>query len=443
MARSEDAHGTGGMGYHVGQVLLYPSRFRGVVVGHQKGAHVPDGTRPSISSMGKLRGQNTARGVDSGPERASRPTDHDHYDRCMRRPPIRILDVTGSPGTMGHIHGQTYADEIRSYTRERVELVAEGLWSGVPLTRGAVLEVAEACLDAHERQSAPLYEEMEAMADGAGISLAEAVVVGGFTDFVDTIRAETGSRHPRRIVEDTCTAFIVPDNRAIGAGFFGQTWDMHASATDHVILLRTKPDDGPGALVFTTTGCLGQIGMNELGVCVGINNLTAADGRTGVMWPTVVRHALLAETAESARDVILSADLAGGHNYLVFDRAGTGFNIEAMPTVRPVTGLRSETLVHTNHTTTPATDAVQGARPPDLHENSRRRMVAAIEHLDRHDLSVEDLMDLTSKKVCQVAQAPYHIETSGAALMRPKTGEFWAVWGLPSMNDYVRVDFLR
>ena len=57
---------------------------------------------------------------------------------------------------------------------------------------------------------------------------------------------------------------------------------MHDSATEHVVLLRTDPTDAPAALVFTTTGALGQIGMNELGVCVGINNLTATDGTPGV-----------------------------------------------------------------------------------------------------------------------------------------------------------------
>ena len=65
----------------------------------------------------------------------------------------------------------THADEIRSYAAERVELVAGGLWSGVPLDRREVLEVAEGCLEAHQRQSVPLYEEMEAMAESAGISL--------------------------------------------------------------------------------------------------------------------------------------------------------------------------------------------------------------------------------------------------------------------------------
>jgi len=342
---------------------------------------------------------------------------------------------------MGHTHGTTYAAEIQTYTAERIGLIMSGLWTGVAVDRGEVLAVAEACLAAHERQSPSLYEEMAAMARGAGITLAEAVVVGGFTDFVDTVRAEIGAGRPVELLEDTCTAFIVPDHRAGGAGFFGQTWDMHASATDHVILLRIRPDDGPTALVFTTTGCLGQIGMNELGVCVGINNLSAADGRTGVMWPTVVRQALLCENAEEARDVILSADLAGGHNFMVFDGEGSGYNIEAMPTARPVTGLRSDALVHTNHTTTGAAGAVEGPRPPDLRENSRRRMARAVEHLNRDHLSVEDLMELTRRGVCQVAEPPYHVETSGATVMRPKTAQFWAVWGLPSMNDYARIGF--
>ena len=360
----------------------------------------------------------------------------------MRRPPIRVLDAIGTPTAMGHVHGATHATEIRAYTDERIDLVMSGLWSGVSVSRGEVLELAESCLAAHRRQSAPLYEEMEAMAAGAGITMAEAVVVGGFTDFVDTVRAEIGGDHPDHVIEDTCTAFIVPDARADGAGLFGQTWDMHASATDHVILLRTKPQDGPAALIFTTTGCLGQIGMNELGVCVGINNLTGVDGGIGVTWPTVVRQALLAETAAGARDVILGAELAGAHNYMVFDEEGNGFNIEAMPTVRPVTPLRSHALVHTNHTTTEATDAVEGERPPDLHDNSRRRMRTAMDHLDRDDLTVEDLMELTQDQVCQVAEPPYHVETSGATVMRPRAREFWAVWGLPSMNDYVKMDFL-
>ena len=354
-----------------------------------------------------------------------------------------MLDVGGTASDMGFVHGRAYAGEIREYAEGRVGLVMSGLWTGAPVSRGTVLELAEACLEAHERESEVLYEEMSAMASGAGISMAEAVVVGGFTDFVDTVRAHLGDKAtaPRR-VEDDCTAFIVPDGRAGGAGFLGQTWDMHASATDHVVLMRTNPDYGPRALIFTTVGCLGQIGMNEHGVCVGITNLAASDGKIGVTWPTVVRHALLTETAAEALDVILEADLAGGHNYLVFDSEGVGFSIEAMPSARPVTTLSSEALIRTNHTLEETTGAVEVERPAELQDSSHRRRSVAIDHLDQADINEEDLMDLTRHGVCQVPAPPYDVETSGATVMRPKTGDFWAVWGLPSMNDYSRIEFL-
>ncbi len=361
----------------------------------------------------------------------------------MKRPPLRVLDISGSAEERGHRHGQAHAAEIRAYTEERVELVASGLWSGGPMDRADVLDLAESMVPAHEAHSAELAAEMQAMAAAAGISAAEAIIVGGFTDFVDTVRATVGGPHPDTVIEDDCTAFIVPDGRADGAGLYGQTWDMHDTATEFVVLLRVQPDDAPDALVFTTVGALGQIGMNSEGVCVGINNLVALDGTPGVTWPQVVRQALTAATAEEARDEILSADLAGGHNFMVFDRHGSGYNIEAMPTARPVTPLGEEPIVHTNHTLAPETSRVEGPRATPLQDSSRRRLEAAVGLLDRPTLDEEDLMEVTRDPdaVCQVATAPYHIESSGAAVMRPKTLDFWAVWGLPKDNEYHKVEF--
>ena len=342
---------------------------------------------------------------------------------------------------MGRHHGRTYAAEIQTYTAERIELVMSGLWSGGPMSRAEVLALAADCLPAHEAHSPALFTEMCGIAEGAGITPAEAVVVGGFTDFVDTVRAARGGNHPPEVIEDDCTATIVPDGRAAGAGYFAQTWDMHDSATEHVLLLRVRPDDDPAALVFTTTGCLGQLGMNELGVCVGINNLTASDGQPGVTWPTVVRDALTRATAAEARDVILGAALAGGHNYLVFDAEGDGYNIEAMPTARPVTPLGAAPLVHTNHTTAPETTAVEGLRDEELQHSSRHRMAVAAERLDREHIDHDTLAALFSEPgaVCQVAREPYHVESSGAAIMRPRTGDFWAVWGLPTENEFEHI----
>ncbi len=366
----------------------------------------------------------------------------------MDRPPIRILDLAGSPGEMGRTHGRAFRSEIQTYASERIDLVAAGGWSDGPISRVDVLDMAESMLDSHRRFDEDLYVELEAIAEGADITPAEAIVVGGFTDFVDTVRAQVGGRHPDSVVEDDCTAVIVPDGKAAnGHGYFGQTWDMHDSATDHVLLLRVRPDDAPAALVFTTTGCVGQIGMNELGVCVGINNLVCTDGVPGVAWTSVVRGMLKTTSAQEALDVLMDAELAGAHNYLIFDASGAGFNVEAMPSVREVTPLDRSVLAHTNHTVHASTSAVQADKDAGLLASSSSRLARAYELLSADTLDgqidEQSLFALTrdEQAICQVATDPFHIESSGAAVMRPSTKDFWACWGPPTHNQFVHIGF--
>ncbi len=359
---------------------------------------------------------------------------------------------------MGDTHGRAHAAEIRHYARHRVDLVADGLWSGRPLKRSSVLELADACLAAHEAFSPRLHAEMLAMAAAAQITPAEAIVVGGFTDFVDTVRAATGGAHPVSVSEDDCTAFLVPAARAeADAALLGQTWDMHDTATDHVVLASLQPDVGPGVMVFTTVGCLGQIGMNTHGVCVGINNLIGNDGCFGVTWPTVMREMLTKSSAAAALDVLLSADLAGAHNYLILDSAGHGFNVEAMPSVCVVQPLEDVPLVHTNHVTDPKARRFEGERDALMMADSRHRLEVANKLLSKCGASdnlagdlasdpadhpglidVEQLMEFTRdpSAICRRPDGRYRVETSGAVIMRPRSADFWACWGQPADNEY-------
>jgi isopenicillin-N N-acyltransferase-like protein len=348
---------------------------------------------------------------------------------------IRRMQLNGSPETNGATHGTAHHEDVRHYTRDRVGLAGTGTWSGHPATEDQVLELAEEMLPSHERYAPDLHAEMVSMAGAAGISPAEAVVVGGFTDFVDAVRDRFGDA-PQ---EDTCTAAIVPDAAAAGGdAVFGQTWDMHDSATQHIVLLEIAGNDHPAAMVFTTVGCVGQIGMNEAGLCVGINNLTAANGKVGVTWPFVVRKALQQTDLDDAVECVLDADLAGGHNFLLLDASGRGVNLEAMPQAVKVTEVTETPFVHTNHTLEPETTRHQAARPEGLMASSIARLERAREVLGNGPASAEDLMELTRdpEAVCQVAAEPYHIESCGAAVMRPRTGDFWAVWGRPDQNEY-------
>lgn len=349
---------------------------------------------------------------------------------------IRTLALAGTPTERGRAHGEAYAADIRRYTADRMEIVAAGTWSDGAIDRDAIVDLAAQMLPAHQSYAPDLYAEMLAMGEAAGVSAAEMIVVGGFTDFVDVVRGSFGSAP----VEDSCTAFIVPDEVAGGAGFCAQTWDMHDSATEHIVMLDIAADDHPGALVYTTVGCLGQIAMNDAGIAVGINNLTAHTGRPGVTWPFVVRKAMQQTTLEAAIACIVDADLAGAHNYLLFDANGDGVSIEAMPGTCAVERLGERPVVHTNHCRIQNARVEEAERPAVLQASSEARLEHATRLLDRESLSVEDLMAVTRdpESICQKSQPPYHIESCGAAIMRPKTGEFWAVAGRPDENGYQR-----
>lgn len=358
----------------------------------------------------------------------------------MKGRPIRELVLEGDPSHRGAVHGAAYHNEIRNYAAERLRLAANGSWAGRTATTEDVLELAMEMLPAHQAFAPDLYEEMEGLAAAAGMTPAEAVVVGGFTDFVDVVRAFGVTGLPE---EDDCTAVIVPDAVADGSGFLAQTWDMHDSATEHVTLIRVTGSGVPDALIFTTVGCLGQIGMNEAGIAVGINNLTAANGKIGVTWPFVVRKVLAQTTLDLALAVVLEADLAGAHNYLLFDASGVGYNVEAMPGYRAITSLGSTPLIHTNHCFDPDAQRLEALRPAELTASSMDRFATATELLNEvitsgRSIGVDDLIALTREPevICRRSTPPHHTESSGAAIMRPRSGEMWACWGIPADNEF-------
>jgi len=352
---------------------------------------------------------------------------------------LRLLDLSGSPYAMGYAHGLAYRDDIRRYTLDRVALAGSPGWTGGRgMDRAGVLALAEACVAEHEAYAPDLMEEVRGTADATGLSVAELVITNGFTDFIDLVYAETQRRVATPQTADDCTAFLVPDSRsADGQGFYGQTWDMHDDSTEFVILLRGKPDKGPGYLAFSITGCVGMIGMNDAGIAIGINNLLGGDGQVGVTWPFVVRKALQQTEIDAALACITEAKLAGAHNYMLFDANGRGYNVEAMSTHCAVTPLHGEPIVHTNHCLVPPTIQRSRPRAASSQASSEARLAEAQTLLSAGQVTVDDLIALTrTDTICVRATPPLHIESCGAAIMRPATGDFWAVWGLPAENEY-------
>lgn len=386
-------------------------------------------------------------------------------------PRLRLLEVSGTPFEMGRQHAAAYPKEIQELTKDRLSLSSDKNWTGKELSRQEVLALGQACLPYHEAYAPELMDELRGLSAGVGLSVTELMILNGFTDFVDTIycadeqrfRSLSGtpgdfreitpsqSSHqfppvptvvPAHPAADDCTAFIVsPEIAAESQGFLGQTWDMHETATPYLILLRGKPEAGLRFLAFTIIGCIGMIGMNEAGIAVGINNLVAGDGHPGVTWPFVVRKILAQDNLDDALACITQAKLAGGHNYLLADSTGRGYNVEAMASRYHVQEVKTGAWVHTNHCLIAHNIHVERARLPRSRASSETRLNRGKELLNQTGITWADLMSLTRDHsavngICVHPEEPFYLESCGAAIMRPATREFRAVWGRPCENDY-------
>lgn len=338
---------------------------------------------------------------------------------------MQVVDLRGSPGDIGRGHGKELSTDIHRYLAERLRLASDGSWTGRRRSRHEIVDVAASTVAAHARYAPDVHDEVEGMAEGAGVSVPELILLGGFTDMVDVLRLSTA--------EDDCTAVLVPPSHG-DAGYLAQTWDMHDTAGQYIVMLRIEPETGPAALVYTTAGCVGQMGMNEAGICVGINNLSAAHGQPGVTWPYVVRKALAQTDIESALACVTDVELAGAHNYLLMDGAGRGYNIEAMPGKVAVDTLDGEPLVHTNHCLHSSTRALEANRASTLTRSSTNRFDQAVGMTQAGGLDVDTLWAVLSDEsaICRRSEPPDHIESCGGVIMRPSTREMWASAGIPA-----------
>jgi len=192
-----------------------------------------------------------------------------------------------------------------------------------------------------------------------------------------------------------------------------------------------------------------MIGMNEAGIAVGINNLLGADGRVGVHWPFAVRRMLAESTVERALQALLDVPLSGAHNYVLMgrDQAGTlrGYNIEATATRTHVSPVNSF-FAHTNHCLVPALQEVERPRKSLSLTSTCNRLEQAERFLHERagTIDVNILMEMTrlhqadDMSICAHVRPGYDVETSGACIMAPESGELWALWGLPCSNEYER-----
>jgi len=288
----------------------------------------------------------------------------------MSQPAILpFVHAAGSWGEIGLTVGTMLAPLIARHAEAWTRHVVEETGARRP----AVLEAAATFRAPIEAHAPFLWEELDGMARGSGVSIGELLVLQARAEVLRALR----DRPAAAALE--CTTFAVGGRRTAGGGvLFGQNVDLVPFVEEFGVIVRHYPREAPAALLYTSAGLLGHNGLNEAGVGICANFVNDPSGwGPGLPRYLLSRLALREERAETALAAALGPPRAASRNLLIADEGGSFIDAECLRDTAGVIRGADDMLVHANHLESAALCALE--TPGENSLRRRRRLQELIE----------------------------------------------------------------
>ena len=235
-----------------------------------------------------------------------------------------MIELQGTPQDMGEAHGESLRELIREHAQRHLEWILAQ--SSVVMNESQLWNRWSPYVTANESNAPNLVEEMRGIARGAGVPFEHIFILNSLLDvgnfrWLDCMQGMLG-----------CTSFAVPQESGTGKSLLGQTYDLDAFRRRFNALLRIRPADGPRQLVYTMAGMVGAAGLNQDGIGININYLSANDCRPGKLHAVIVRQVLASRNLADAVTAPTDAPRAGGSHYLISDQTGHVVSVETSAT---------------------------------------------------------------------------------------------------------------
>lgn len=337
----------------------------------------------------------------------------------------------GTHREIGRQFGEACADQINKH----LEYALARLEAEVKIASAQELEAAALQYQPFVRQYTPfLDEEIHGVAEGAGISLAEAYFL--------QLRAEMYQHFDPK--DHECTTFAVsPEAAAEGTSLIGQNVDLPAYYAECNVVVEIVPDEGPSLLMLTPAGQVSFIGINSLGMGVFGNFLTCDGWRVGFPRYLLSRLALTQATVAQAAAKLESVYRASSRNLIMIDREGRSLDVEIVPDrvarIEPVNGL----LAHSNHFVAESLLGEEKKVGEDL-QNSQTRLGRMQELLEQYRgrIGVEVMQEILRDRqsaphtLCRMKGDYGTGVTSASVIAEPGKGQLWIAVGPPNQHAY-------
>jgi isopenicillin-N N-acyltransferase like protein len=242
-----------------------------------------------------------------------------------------LFRAKGSHRELGRQHGEQAAEHIKKHL--------DAMCSGQKLSREKLGLRAVRFQPIFEKYCPHLLEEMRGLAEGARVTLPEAMACN--------IRGELG-----QAPAEGCTTYVIGRNASASKEVIaGQNSDMTSEVPPMAYVLHLQPKDKPEVLMWTFGGMIGYHGMNSAGVAHFANALGGGPAsRFGMPHYPVKRMMLECSTLEQVVDLLKTIPFASNGNYVLCDGRGKILDAEATtegPELLEEKG--AGFLAHTNH----------------------------------------------------------------------------------------------
>jgi len=227
-------------------------------------------------------------------------------------------------------------------------------------------------------------EEIEGLAQGAGIEPAEAILL--------QVRQEVAHVARFGTVDLECTSFAVSGAYTrTGGTFAGQNADLSGGIEQFAAVLTFAVTGKPAVMMLVPAGQISYLGISSEGLSADANFLRSAGWRTGFPRYLLTRLAIEQPTIKAAVDAALTPRRASSRNLLLADRAGAMVDIETAAEEHALTW-GDGCLVHANHHVLPGMAGHETATPDELHNSTcRHERIAALVEAGRGRLDAEAL----------------------------------------------------
>jgi isopenicillin-N N-acyltransferase-like protein len=198
--------------------------------------------------------------------------------------------VSGAPRELGRQLGEAARDLIRGFC----EVALQRVNRTIRVSRESAMRIANESIGWAEKYDADMVEELRGTAEGAGVSLADLMLL----QVRNQLKPDAAGG---------CTSFSLASVSGLGR-VVAQNWDNDPFLDPFTIVLTRRPLGKPALTTVTQAGLIAYVGFNSSGIGLCLNTLPAPSRPLGVPHYFTVRGIFESDSLEGAVSAITRAE---------------------------------------------------------------------------------------------------------------------------------------